>query len=218
VRYRFGEFVLDVGTRQLLREGRVLPFGPKALELLELLLRSRPKAVSRTRLRAAIWPATHVGATSLHVLVSQVRAALGDAAAEPRFIRTVDRFGYAFSGEAEEEDPAGGAARGPRACVRLVGKRQELALGPGEHILGREEGTAGHVDGSGVSRQHARLVVTDDGATLEDLGSKNGTFVGEERLLSPRTLQDGDVLRLGRAVSFVFHPATADDTRTEEPD
>jgi DNA-binding winged helix-turn-helix (wHTH) protein len=212
--------VLDVGTRQLLRAGREIAFAPKAFEFLELLLRSRPRAVSRTRLQAAIWPDTHVGASSLHVLVSQVRAALDDDASEPRFIRTVDRFGYAFAGDAREEGgeaPSAAAAAQPRARARarIVGKDQEYLLGDGVHVFGREEGASVRADSSGVSRQHARLVVSEDAATLEDLGSKNGTFVGDERVSSPRVLADGDVIRLGQAVRLAYYKAEADDTKTE---
>jgi DNA-binding winged helix-turn-helix (wHTH) protein len=207
--------VLDVGTRQLLRAGREIAFAPKAFEFLELLLRSRPRAVSRTRLQAAIWPDTHVGASSLHVLVSQVRTALEDDASEPRFIRTVDRFGYAFAGAAREEGEAPSAAEAARPRARIVGKDQEYLLGEGVHVFGREEGASVRADSSGVSRQHARLVVSEDAATLEDLGSKNGTFVGDERVSSPRVLADGDVIRLGQAVRLAYYKAEADDTKTE---
>ena len=79
MRFTFGEFALDSGTRQLLKGGQEIHASPKELALLELLLRARPRAVSRTRLRAALWPDAHVGETSLHVLVSQLRATLGDA-------------------------------------------------------------------------------------------------------------------------------------------
>lgn len=220
-RYVFGEYVLDAGTRQLLREGREVPFAPKAFELLELLLRSRPRAVSRTRLQSAIWPDTHVGASSLHVLVSQVRAALDDDPGAPRWIRTVDRFGYAFAGAAREEGaepaPPPGAPADPRPRARIVGNDQEFLLGEGLHVLGREEGAAVRADSGGVSRQHARLAVTQTAATLEDLGSKNGTFVGDDRLSTPRVLRDGDVIRLGQAVRFSYYEVVEDETKTEGP-
>lgn len=216
MRYAFGDFVFDDGTRELRRGDRVVPLGPKAFDLLELLLRSRPRAVSRTRLRAALWPDTHVGASSLHVLVSQVRSALDDDPGEPRWIRTLDRFGYAFAGPATSEGPA--KSRSAPGRVRIVGRDQEIVLGDGEHVLGREESAPIRADASGVSRQHARLVIAGDRATLEDLGSKNGTFVGDERVSSPRVLQDGDVFRLGRAVRFTFYRAAEDDTKTEGPE
>jgi DNA-binding winged helix-turn-helix (wHTH) protein len=118
MRYAFSDFVLDGDTRQLLRAGNVVPLAPKAFDFLDLLLRERPRAVSVTRLRAALWPSTHVGATSLHVLVSQVRAALDDQAQEPRWIRTVPRFGYAFCGRATCEGEGMPSSSRPAPRIR----------------------------------------------------------------------------------------------------
>jgi DNA-binding winged helix-turn-helix (wHTH) protein len=212
MRYEFGDFRLDGDTRQLLREGREVALGPKAFELLELLLRARPRALSRTRLHAALWPSTHVGATSLHVLVSQLRAALGDDPDEPLWVRTVYGFGYAFRGEAASDEPVpeGGSSR---PC--LVLDDREWPLSDGEHVLGREEGLALRIESRGVSRHHARLLVRSGQATLEDLASKNGTFVAEERVIAPRVLADGDVIRLGRRVRLLFRDRGGDPTETE---
>lgn len=212
MRFTFGEFVLDCGTRQLLRDGTELHASPKELALLELLLRARPRAVSRTRVRAAIWPDAHVGETSLHVLVSQLRSTLGDDAHEPRFVRTVAGFGYAFAASAEGDGPApAGDAR--RFWLETEGGT--LALAEGENVLGREERLATRVDGPGVSRRHARILVQGGRATLEDLDSKNGTFVDGERVTGPRALQDGSLIRLGRRASLVFRDDAADPTETE---
>ena len=53
------------------------------------------------------------------------------------------------------------------------------------------------IDAQSVSRRHARVMVASGLATLEDLGSKNGTFVNGIRLGSPVALRDGDELRIG---------------------
>ena len=217
----FGDCVVDGGTRQLLRAGREVPVSPKAFELLELLLRCRPRAASRTRLTAVLWPDTHVGPTSLHVLVSQVRAALGDDAHSPRWIRTVPRFGYSFAGPASV-GPSGPVEDGRRAthvavAARLVFEHEEHALGDGPSEMGREHGVAVRVDAPGVSRRHARIVLRGAEATIEDLGSKNGTFVRGERVSAPRALHDGDVVHLGRHVRFVFARQAERPTETEAP-
>jgi len=75
---------------------------PKTFELLDLLVRSRPKALSKQRIRAQLWPETVVGDASLTVAVAELRSALGDDAKEPRYVRTVYGFGYAFAGEVED--------------------------------------------------------------------------------------------------------------------
>jgi hypothetical protein len=152
-----------------------------------------------------------VGETSLHVLVSQLRATLGDDAQAPRFLRTVAGFGYAFAGAAGE---AGASARTRRLWLEL--EQTSLDLAEGENLLGREERLATRVDGPGVSRRHARVVVRDGRAVLEDLGSKNGTFLDGARIAEPRSLEDGALIRLGRSVSLVFRSDAADPTETEE--
>jgi DNA-binding winged helix-turn-helix (wHTH) protein len=221
VRYVFGDCVLDGGTRQLLRAGQPIPLGPRAFELLELLLRSRPQAVSRTRLTAALWPETHVGPTSLHVLVSQVRAAVQDDAANPRWIRTVSRFGYAFAGPASEAPSSAGEPPRPSPDLdggpRLLFEGDEVPLDEGDNVVGREPGVAVRINTPGVSRRHARIVVRGREATIEDLGSKNGTFVGTERVASPRILAHGDVVHLGQKVRCVFSCRPPSETETEAP-
>jgi hypothetical protein len=90
-------------------------------------------------------------------------------------------------------------------------------LRPGEHVLGRSEEAQVRLDAPGVSRRHARVVVTDDGATIEDLASKNGTFVGEQRLAGPTALHDGGP-HPARPQLLVFRRAgSAAPTWTESP-
>jgi DNA-binding winged helix-turn-helix (wHTH) protein len=214
MRYVFSDFVLDGDTRELLRAGRVVPLAPKAFDLLELLLHERPRAVSRTRLRAALWPQTHVSSASLHVLVSQVRAALDDEAQEPRWIRTVPRFGYAFCGTAKREEDTPGAEATGGACW-LSSEEGDFRLREGDNVLGREAGLAARVDRPGVSRRHACIRVEGERATITDLASKNGTFVGEERVSSPRVLHEGDEVRLGLRARVVFRRSAGEETETE---
>jgi DNA-binding winged helix-turn-helix (wHTH) protein len=212
MRYAFSDFVLDTETRQLLRAGRPVPLSPKGFDLLERLLRERPRAVSLTRLRATLWPDTHVGATSLHVLVSQVRAALEDEAQEPRWIRTVQKFGYAFCGSATGDVEKAGAGGD---VFRLSSSEGDFRLREGNNVIGRESGLAVRIDRPGVSRRHACIRVEGDRATLTDLGSKNGTFVGDEPVSSPRLLHDGDEVRLGLRARVVLERSAGEDTETE---
>jgi DNA-binding winged helix-turn-helix (wHTH) protein len=217
MRYSFDEFTLDSETRQLFRAGREVPLAPKAYGLLELLVRLRPRAVSRTRLRTALWPDAHVGETSVHVLVSQVRALLGDDAQSPRYLRTVRDFGYAFAGDAKtDETTAGRKAEAAVTRFWLETGQERFPLGEGPNILGREESAAVTLDAPGISRRHARIDVRAREATLADLASKNGTFVGGERLIGPRRLQEGDEIRLGLRCTLLFRTSARDPTETEE--
>jgi pSer/pThr/pTyr-binding forkhead associated (FHA) protein len=124
-------------------------------------------------------------------------------------VRTAFGVGYAFAGQVQGE---------PRVLPvgpRLQTAGLELLLAEGENVLGRDEGLAARVDLPGVSRYHARLVILDGVATVEDLGSKNGTFVNGRDAVGIEPLADGDKVGLGRTV-FVFRVGGAEDrTRTE---
>jgi Tol biopolymer transport system component/DNA-binding winged helix-turn-helix (wHTH) protein len=100
----FGEFELDRERRQLLRSSQPVSLEPKAYELLCLLVERRPRALSRAQIRDAIWPGTFISESTLGVVVNGIRQALGDDARQPRFVRTIHGFGYAFCGEAREGD------------------------------------------------------------------------------------------------------------------
>ena len=210
MRVAFAEFVLDTAMRQLLRDGARVHLEPKALELLELLLERRPQAVAKGEIQRRLWPETFVSESSLTGLVAQVRKALADDRRQERFLRTVHGFGYAFIGEA-----AAGATSEPPA--RLIWEESVFALRSGDNVLGRSEEASIRIDAPGVSRRHARIVVTADGATIEDLASKNGTFLGERRLDSAAPLRDGDQFRLGRQLLVFRHSGPAAGTWTESP-
>jgi DNA-binding winged helix-turn-helix (wHTH) protein len=206
---RFGEFVLNLETRQLSNAGGEVHLSPKAFELLQLLVSKRPQAVPKRVLQELLWPDTFVAEANLPNLVGEIRAALGDDPRTARFIRTVARFGYAFAPAVLEDT----AARPSDVRFALVRGRRQWPLGAGENILGREGEGAAWFDSSTVSRRHARIVIDADRATLDDLESKNGTFLRGERLAGPVPLRDGDQLRLG-SLTLTFR-ATVDDGATQ---
>jgi DNA-binding winged helix-turn-helix (wHTH) protein len=199
---RFGPFTVDVETRRLSNHHAEVHLSPKAFELLVALLDERPRVLSKRELQRRLWPDTFVVEANLSNLIAEVRAALGDQAREPVFIRTAHGYGYGFCADATTE--AAGAASGPAALACwLEWGRQRFALGAGEHIIGRAAGVDVRLDATTVSRRHARLTVAATSARLEDLGSKNGTFRGADRLVAPIHLADGDVVRIGSLVLTV---------------
>lgn len=199
MRVRFGECVLDSDTRQLSVRGEAVHLSPKAFQFLELLLVNRPKALSKSELHERLWPGTFVSDGTLASLLVEVRSAIGDTARDSRFVRTIHRFGYAFSGEAEELRERAPAAGGRNPVYRLIWGYREIALNPGENLLGRDEDSILWIDDAVVSRRHARIVVSEAGAVLEDLGSRNGTYLRGKRITAPTSLSDGDELTIGPA-------------------
>lgn len=204
----FDRFTLDTGTRELLAGGALVHLSPKAFDLLEILVQKRPEAVPRAELEKRIWRQTHVSDTSLAGLVGELRKALGDQDRPARFVRTVHSFGYAFCGTAST---AATPPAGARAAFRLILGRREIGLLPGENVLGREAGAVAWLESASVSRRHARIVVTGETATLEDLGSRNGTRVRDRAVKGPVPLADGDEIQLG-SVTMTFRVVPAGET------
>ena len=196
---RFGEFTLDPAGRQLFRGPQVIHLSPKAFDVLTLLVERRPTAVSKADLHELAWAGTFVADASLTMVIAEIRKALGDEAQRPRFIRTVHRFGYAFCADAQVVDDLEGVARrggaGPGAW--LVWNERALVLHDGQNTVGRDPQCEVWLDVAGVSRRHARITVSRGAATLEDLGSKNGTTLDGAPIRSVMPLSDGDVIQFG---------------------
>jgi len=216
VKTRFGPFTVDSRTRQLLRDGREIHLSPKAFDLLCLLLERRPDVVRKEELHTRIWPDTFVVEANLNVLIGEIRRTLGDKALRPRFIRTVHGVGYAFCGDAADIDIA--PARGARATpVWLVWNDRTFLLAGGETIIGRDPHCGVWLDVSGVSRQHARMRIetATRSASIEDLGSTNGTFVRGVPVEAPTPLADGDVIGIG-LIELTFRAWGAENAQKTE--
>ncbi len=107
-RFRFGEFEFDSVSLRLLREGRPVKIEPQPLRVLSVLLERSGEIVSREELRTRVWgEATFVEFDqSLHYCVRQIRIALREGAAKPRFLETLPKQGYRFIGILEVQTPA----------------------------------------------------------------------------------------------------------------
>jgi DNA-binding winged helix-turn-helix (wHTH) protein len=213
VTYHFGEFTLDGRTRRLLRGENEVHLSPKAFDLLVLLVENQERAMSKAELHEKLWPSTFVLETNLASLVAEIRRALEDSADQPRYIRTMQRFGYWFVGGAR--NPAA-----PEPAMKtltrywLIWETRQIALSEGENIVGRAPDAGVWIEAPGVSRHHARIVLGESGAVLEDLGSKNGTYVQGHRVTAPRPLADGDQIRLGSVVMTFRIPPPTSSTET----
>ena len=198
----FGEFTLDPLSRQLRRGADEIHVSPKAFALLLELVERRPDALAKAALQESLWPGTFVVEANLSNLIAEIRAALDDDVRHPRFIRTVHGFGYAFCGTVSGDRAADAPRVAATPCV-LVRSGRLYPLTEGENVLGRDGGAASWFDSTSVSRRHARIVVMDGTAVLEDLASKNGTFLDDVRVSAPVRLEDGAEIRLG-SLQFTF--------------
>lgn len=200
MRVRFGEFCLDSDRRELTRDRDAIRLTPKAFDLLSLLVERRPKAISQNDLFDHLWPDTLVDMSRIHQLIQEIRGALHDD--QRKVIRTVYGRGYSFAASAVDLD-----APSPSLC-RLVVGLVSYDLREGENLIGRDYRASIRIDSPSISRRHATIVVERDQARIEDLESRNGTFVAGHRVRSATALANGDPLTFGR-VNAVFEIASA---------
>jgi DNA-binding winged helix-turn-helix (wHTH) protein len=186
---RFGVFELDLQTGELRRKGVKAALQEQPFRVLAMLVMQPGELLTRDALRRAVWPeAVFVDFDhGLNKAVAKIRDALGDLAESPRYVETLERRGYRFI-----------------APVEVVVPRVAPALSGGDQpVVARL---------SLVSRLHARIVVSESSVTIEDLGSRNGTFVNGRRLDALSPLASGDEVRIGPDRLVVFTASAIDST------
>lgn len=222
MRARFEEFVLDAEEQRLSRRGEPVLLRGKPFALLCLLVRHAGQLVRRDTIIEELWGEVVVGEHGLSVCVSEVRAALGEAAKAPRLIQTVHRAGYRFVGElltdgAEtvslheplDPDEAGRdvALYGLWTEGRPILERIELIAGVRE--IGRGPLGAFQLTDPAASREHARVTCIDGRLRVFDHGSRNGSVVdGRVVRGSSATARDGSVLRIAETVFLLTRDRT----------
>lgn len=116
----FEDFRLDLRNEVLWRGAEQLVLTPKAFSLLRFMARNPDRLLSKEEILDAVWPGLHVTEAVLKENVRQLRAALGESAAQPRFIATVHRRGYRFLPHVRRRSL-------PIPVNRLLGRARELS-------------------------------------------------------------------------------------------
>jgi DNA-binding winged helix-turn-helix (wHTH) protein len=101
--YRFDDFVLDVPNRQLWQGAVRLDLAGRYFDALVLLVREHGQLVEKDRFFDEVWGDVVVSDAALTQCIKDIRKQLGDAAASPRYIQTVPRYGYRFVGVVDAE-------------------------------------------------------------------------------------------------------------------
>lgn len=200
---------------------------PRVMELLIYLAGRHGQVVSKEEIVQAVWEGQFITDSALTRAMADLRKALGDDVRNPRFIATISKRGYrliaplrrqvAARPESISEAAAVSRLRGlaPGDVFALTWRNRTLPLGEGEHFLGRAPEGVVCISSRKVSRRHARILVTPEGATLEDLGSKNGTYLNGRRMEEAEELTHGDEISIGPA-TLVFKAFVPDgSTETE---
>ena len=116
--YRFGEFRLKPGTRELSRGGERIALPPKSFECLAYLVECRERAVGRGELISAVWGRAEVSDALLAQTLWRARRVIGDTGREQAALRTVTRFGYQWVAPVTIEREADAVAEGARKTGR----------------------------------------------------------------------------------------------------
>jgi len=206
----FDGFVLDRARRLLTRGGDVLHLTPKAFDLLALLVEEAPRVVPKRELHERLWKETFVSDATLVGVVKELRRVLDDRLPDRPIIRTAHRVGYGFCRSVDRPKPL----RPVLAHWVLVDQRR-IMLQAGENVIGRDPASIVCLDSADVSRRHASIIIDDVGVRLQDLGSKNGTKIGDRAVVGESALQDGDSINIGPS-RLVYRTSAAGAT-TESP-
>jgi DNA-binding winged helix-turn-helix (wHTH) protein len=200
--FRFAAFELDVAAYALKHRGRPVKLERIPMEVLIFLVQRAGTLVERSDIQAHLWsPDVFIEhEAAINTAVRKIRHALGDDAEAPRFVETVVGKGYRFIALLEERSLPGAAAF-PRYAL-TVGK-QEFVLHSRDTVLGRDPSAGIYVDHPSVSRRHARISIESRGPVVQDLGSRNGTFVNGRRIDGPAKIHHKSIIGLG-SIAVVF--------------
>lgn len=98
--FRFGDFVLDLESRHLAQNGKVIKLTSKSFELLHLLIQKHGKIVTREEILSKVWNEEFVEDSNVNVQIAILRKLLGH---NNDFIQTISKRGYCFTARVEEE-------------------------------------------------------------------------------------------------------------------
>lgn len=215
--FRIGEWTVEPDLDRLSRGEESVALRPRVTDLLVCLARRGDRLASTRYLIDSVWGTEFVTVNALTQLVAELRRALGDDPKQPRYVETIPRRGYRLVASTTMAEPAGAADAADDLHFMLIDDGGgELVLQRGENIIGRAPDATIRVDVSEVSRRHARIVIDGKTATLEDLGSKNGTYLRGRRVEAPIEIGNADEIQIGADLAR-FRVRVVDDRTKTEP-
>jgi len=171
---------------------------PKVMEVLVCLAEHASDVVSKEFLLHSVWADTCVTDDVLTRAIFELRRVFGDDARRPRVIQTIPKRGYRLIAPVVFDVDRTSASPATEATVcTLTWGEGCVTLTDGTYLLGRDESLPIRVPFPSVSRRHARITIGGGVVTVEDLASKNGTFLRDRRLTAPALLRNGDTLITG---------------------
>jgi DNA-binding winged helix-turn-helix (wHTH) protein len=214
--FQLGEWTVEPVLDRISRCGETVQLRPRVMDLLLCLVDAPETVISKQQLIDRVWSTEFVTENALTHAITELRTKLGDDAKNPSYIETIPRRGYRIVAELGIERPASGLASS--LPVRFTLEAEDgnaFRLRDGDNLIGRSPDAGILIDSSEVSRRHARIRVHGRVAVIEDLDSKNGTFLRGRRLEAPTELQDADEIQIGVSVAKFRFRVIDERTQTE---
>jgi len=212
--FRVGDWRVEPALGAIKRGETLRHVEPKVMAALIALARRAGEVLTKAELTDAVWQVPFISENRLVGVIADLRRAFGDDAGAPRIVETIPTRGYRLAVPVEWCD-AEATTPAPVSHFVLESADHTYQLRQGVNIIGREADADVCVNSEWVSRVHARIDAVGDGAVLEDLGSKNGTYHNGAKLTGPAQLHDGDEVRLGRGAVVLRFVSALGATRTE---
>jgi len=213
--FRLGEWTVEPELGRISRGDEVVQLRPRAMEVLVTLADLEGRLASKQHLIDTVWRTEFVSDNALTHVVTELRTELGDDVESPSYIETIPRRGYRVIAPVTVIEAGRPGSQPESPLFRLEEEDREYPLVEGENLIGRAPDAEVRIDSPEVSRRHARIVVEGATATLEDLGSKNGTYLRGRRLDEPARLADADAIWIGLDLARFRFVVVNDRTRTE---
>ena len=206
--YEFGPFRLDLQAGELWRGNERLRIRPKVFRLLVVLIENRGTLLTKDTLLEQVWGDVAVSETSLSRTVADLRGLLQDGSDDPRYVQTTPKRGYKFVAAVAELAPAPDLP-GASHFSLLHGTRR-YPLYDGDQLIGRGKDVEIPLVTNLISRHHARVRVSGQTVTVEDLGSMNGTRVNDRPLMGGAVqIAPGDRIEIGGEQLILWTPSAS---------
>lgn len=196
--FGLGEWLVEPDLNRISRGTETVRLQAKVMELLVFLASRGSRLVTRREIFDGVWGTEFICDNTLTHAISELRTALDDDARDPRFIETIHRRGYRMPVPVTSLEGREMADPGRASQYRIICGTRSVQLRQGLNLIGRAAEATVRVDSVWVSRHHACITVEGRRATVEDLDSRNATFLNGFKLERPMPLTDGDTIYLGK--------------------
>lgn len=202
--FRLGVWLVEPRLNRLTRNGESIQIELKMMDVLVCLARNAGEVVTRGHLVDSVWDEGFVADNTITHAVAELRKAFGDSHRNPTFIETIHRRGYRLIAPVQFDEASSVMNAATRFSYLAIARGIEIPLIDGPNLIGRGPDTTIMIPSMKVSRHHANITVEHDAASLEDLGSKNGTYLNGAKIQDPVQLNGGDIVGVGCVTETVL--------------